>query len=103
MQLVDIVTQKFGDMDVDQLKMVIMALSPCREGVEWLNSQSDTRAMIEAAPRKYLTWFSKPFLSGADLRGAYMHGADLSDANLYGAKYDRATNLYEAFVDLSKS
>lgn len=90
MQLVDIVMQKFGDIPAEYIKQVIMALSPCCEGIAWLESQSDTREMIKNAPYEYLVWFSKSFLREADLRQADLRGADLSGANL------REASLYHA-------
>lgn len=83
MQLNEIMKQKFGKMDKAQLRMVIMAMTPCSESaVKWFDDHF--KFDFSTVPMMYLSWFARPFLTGADLTGADLTGADLTAAKHNG-------------------
>ena len=72
MELHEIMQKKFGALDKEALRIVIMALSPCSDGIEWFDENFD--GDFSKATMGYLSWFAAPFLKGANLEGANHDG-----------------------------
>ena len=95
MELHEIMQKKFGALDKEALRIVIMALSPCSDGIEWFDENFD--GDFSKATMGYLSWFAAPFLKGANLEGAnleeaYLKGANLEEAYLKGANLEGANH-----------
>ena len=83
MELHEVIQQKFGDMPKEHLRFVMMEMSPCADGVKWFDDNFS--GDYSDVPMEYLSWFARPYLSGADLHGANLTKAVLYAANLRGA------------------
>ena len=84
MELHEIIQQKFGALGKEHLRIVMMAMLPCADGVEWFDDNFS--GDYSAVPISYLSWFARPYLRGADLRGA-----NLADVDLTGAYWNDTT------------